>query len=247
MPPIFIANWKMNGSRQMLTEWLHALRDAALDPKATLVLCPPSPYLDMAAALAQALHLPLSIGAQNVHGEPKGAFTGEVSVAILQDVGCRYVLVGHSERRRLFHENDTLVAQKSLAAQQANLIPIVCVGETQEERNLGLTQGIVETQLNAVLTHAGPSCFNGAIIAYEPLWAIGTGVTATPEQAQTVHAGIRSWLQQKIKGASLVPLIYGGSVTPDNASQLMQQLDIQGLLVGGASLKASDFLSIINA
>lgn len=249
---IIVANWKMNGTKLAVQEWLHTMTGQLSGLSATekttreWVFCPPSVYLDLASTLIKmpGLHEPLSLGAQNCHTAVKGAFTGEISANMLVDLGCRYVLVGHSERRQLFRENNQIVAEKVGAAQQAGLIPILCVGETAEERQANHTQAVIAAQLEAVLNHCESK--TKIVIAYEPLWAIGTGLTAMPEQAQTVHQGIREWLRKNASEAvsSSLHLLYGGSVNPKNALGLLLQPDIDGLLVGGASLKASDFIEI---
>jgi triosephosphate isomerase len=187
----------------------------------------------------------VALGAQSVCAEAQGAFTGEVSAAMLKDVGCRYVLVGHSERRQLYGESDELVARKFVAAQSQGLVPVLCVGETLEEREAGQTLAVISRQMDAVLTVSGVAALGQAVVAYEPVWAIGTGRTATPEQAQEVHATIRS----KIAGVDatiggLVRILYGGSVKASNARELFAMPDIDGGLVGGASLKADEFARI---
>lgn len=207
------------------------------------VLCPPYVYLAHLHGLLKGTNVLL--GAQNMHSAQQGAFTGEVSASMLLDSGCRYVILGHSERRTLFREDDREVAVKLEAAKQAGLIPIVCVGENAEERASGLTEQVVKRQLDAVLLHAGQDAFSGAVIAYEPVWAIGTGNTATPEQAQSVHGFIRRYVARHDRfTADVLPIIYGGSVKAANAQALAAQTDIDGALVGGASLVPEDFLAI---
>jgi triosephosphate isomerase len=252
---IIVANWKMNGTKLSVQAWLDTLiGELSASPDSVnntvspeWVFCPPSAYVDLAVQRIKKASLNegrLSVGAQNCHGALSGAFTGEVSANMLADLGCRYVLVGHSERRQLFGENNQMVAEKVRAVQEAGLIPILCVGETAEERQANDTQAVIVQQLEAVLNH----CENktNLLIAYEPLWAIGTGLTATPEQAQTVHHEIRAFLSKKNGEAvsSSLRLLYGGSVNPKNAAGLLVQPDIDGLLVGGASLKALDFIEI---
>ena len=212
----------------------------------SLLVCPPFPYL--AAIAEQAQGSQVKVGAQNVSEHEKGAYTGEVAPAMLRDVGCEYVIVGHSERRALYGESSAQVAEKFVAAQAAGLTPILCVGETLEEREAGTTAAVVDEQLDAVLDAAGVDAFGAAVIAYEPVWAIGTGMTATPEQAQDVHAHIRARLAaQNATIAADVQILYGGSMKGENAEGLLGQPDIDGGLIGGASLKAEDFLAIAAA
>ena len=212
----------------------------------SLLVCPPFPYV--ASIAAQAEGSPVKVGAQNVSEHEKGAFTGEVAPGMLRDVGCDYVIVGHSERRSLYGETSEHVAAKFVAAQAAGMIPILCVGESLEERQAGTTEAVVDEQLDAVLSAAGIAAFEKAVIAYEPVWAIGTGMTATPEQAQDVHRHIRARLAaQDAAVAEHVQLLYGGSMKGENAAGLLAQPDIDGGLIGGASLKADDFLAIAQA
>ena len=211
-----------------------------------LLVCPPFPYV--ASVVAATAGSPVSVGAQNVSEHDKGAFTGEVAPAMLKDLGCEYVIVGHSERRALYGETSQQVAAKFVAAQAAGLTPILCVGETLEEREAGTTEAVVDEQLDAVLDAAGIEAFGAAVIAYEPVWAIGTGMTATPEQAQDVHRHIRGRLSARDEAiAAKVQILYGGSMKGDNAAGLLGQADIDGGLIGGASLKAADFLAIAQA
>ena len=235
-------NWKMHGRLDMAREL--AARIAAGAPAGVeLALCPPYPYL---AALQQTLAgTPVALGAQNLAEQPEGAFTGEVAGEMLAEFGCRYVLVGHSERRSLYGETDAVVATKFQRAQAAGLVPVLCLGESQAEREAGQTETVVGRQLDAVLALAGVAAFNQAVIAYEPVWAIGTGLTASPEQAQAVHAFIR----QRLAGhdaavAAATRILYGGSVKADNAALLLAEPDIDGGLIGGASLDADSFLAI---
>lgn len=211
-----------------------------------LLICPPFPYL--AAAVAATRDSAIAVGAQNVSEHGNGAFTGEVSAAMLVDVGCEFVIVGHSERRTLYAETSAQVADKFKAALDAGLAPILCVGETLEQREAGLTEKVIDEQLDAVLQRAGAEAFGTAVIAYEPVWAIGTGVTASPEQAQDVHRHIRSRLAaQSDEIAQSTQILYGGSMKGENASGLLAKPDIDGGLIGGASLKAPDFLAIARA
>lgn len=237
-------NWKMNGTLAENAALLAAIKPALAGIEAAV--CVPFPYLAQAqAALAGSS---IAWGAQNLSEQDKGAFTGEVSATMLLDFGCRYVIVGHSERRSLYGETDELVAKKYLAAQAAGLTPILCVGESLEERESGVTEQVVARQLDAVIAAAGVASLAKAVVAYEPVWAIGTGKTASPEQAQAVHAFIRS------KIAALDPAVaaglviqYGGSVKASNAAELMAQPDIDGGLIGGASLVADEFIAICRA
>ena len=211
-----------------------------------LLVCPPYPYLPLVAE--QVTGSRVHLGAQNVSEHEHGAFTGEVAPSMLRDAGCSHVIVGHSERRALYGETSEQVAAKFSAAQAAGLVPILCVGETLEQREAGETEAVVKEQLGAVLDRAGVEAFARAVIAYEPVWAIGTGVTATPEQAQDVHRFIRAELEAQNESiAAAVQILYGGSVKGSNASGLFGMPDIDGGLVGGASLKADDFLAIATA
>ena len=240
-------NWKMHGSRTMVRELIEGLLAGSGDERAVdLAVFPPYPYLEQAQSLLSGS--PISWGAQNLNPAPKGAHTGEVSAAMLLDFGCRYVLVGHSERRTLYGETDDDVAQRFEAALQAGLEPVLCVGETLNERESGQTESVVERQLDAVLETSGIEGFQRAVVAYEPVWAIGTGKTATPEQAQAVHAFIRDKFASR-DGiiAGQLRILYGGSVNGSNAADLFAREDIDGGLVGGASLKVEDFLAIRNA
>lgn len=245
--PLVAANWKMHGQKAQADALVHALRAGlAAPPGCDVLLCPAFVYLmQVGKALAGSS---LQLGAQNVHQAEQGPFTGEVSAPMLRDIGCSHVLVGHSERRTLFGETDSTVAAKFVAAQKAGLVPVLCVGESAAEREAGSTDAVVRRQLQAILDAAGgPACAN-AVIAYEPVWAIGTGLTATPEQAQAVHALIRAELaRQGCEAAGAVRILYGGSVKASNAAELFAQPDIDGALVGGASLVAEEFLAICQA
>jgi triosephosphate isomerase len=242
--PLVAGNWKMHGSRAENASLVSGLLDLLQPGKqAEILLCPPFPYLMETARLLK--DSGVSLGAQSVCAEAQGAFTGEVSAAMLKDVGCRYVLVGHSERRQVYAESDVLVARKFMAALSQGLVPVLCVGETLDEREAEQTGAVVSRQLEAVLAVSGVQSFAGAVIAYEPVWAIGTGRTASPEQAQAVHAMIRAKVAQldaTIGGS--VRLLYGGSVKASNARELFAMPDIDGGLVGGASLKADEFARI---
>jgi triosephosphate isomerase len=240
-------NWKMNGSSAANAELVAGIvAGIPAGSGFSLLVCPPFPYL--AAVAAQVQGSAVSVGAQNVSEHDKGAFTGETAPAMLRDVGCEYVIVGHSERRSLYGESSAQVAAKFRAAQAAGLKPILCVGETLEEREAGTTESVIDEQLDAVLDSAGIGAFRTAVIAYEPVWAIGTGMTATPEQAQDVHRHIRARLAElDADVAAGVQILYGGSMKGDNAAGLLAKPDIDGGLIGGASLKAEDFLAIAGA
>ena len=239
-------NWKMNGSRESAVKLADAVLQGADGRKAEILLCPPFVYLaDVARVLKDS---GIALGAQDLCAEDNGAFTGEVSGAMLRDFSCRYVIVGHSERRALYGEGDSLVARKFMAAQKAGLTPILCIGETLTEREAGATHGVVERQLKAVLDAAGIGAFDKAVVAYEPVWAIGTGRTAKFDQAQEVHALIRGLLAaEDAKIATAARILYGGSVKAANAAELFRMPDIDGGLVGGASLDAVEFLAICAA
>lgn len=237
-------NWKMHGSLAENAALLSALKPALAGIEA--VVCVPFPYL--AQAQAELTGSSIAWGAQNVSEQAKGAFTGEVSASMLLDFGCTYVIVGHSERRSLYGESDALVARKYVAAQTAGLTPILCVGESLAERESGVTEAVVSRQLDAVIDAAGVASLARAVIAYEPVWAIGTGKTASPEQAQAVHAFIRGRVAAlDASVADQLVIQYGGSVKAANAAELMAQPDIDGGLIGGASLVADEFVAICRA
>ena len=244
MKKLIAGNWKMNGSLQSNAALVKALLSNAAQWKCDVALCVPAPYLSQLQSLSKAS--PLLFGAQDVSMHEAGAYTGEVSAAMLKDFDCRYAIVGHSERRQFHAENDALVAAKAQKALAFGITPIVCVGETLQEREAGLTEEVVKRQLAAVI-HVNGHCISEIVLAYEPVWAIGTGKTATPEQAQHVHAVLRGQLRAASAHADRVHIVYGGSMNAANAAQLLAQPDIDGGLVGGASLKAADFLSIIAA
>jgi triosephosphate isomerase len=240
-------NWKMNGSTAANAALLDGIIAGAPQSESVdLLVCPPFPYLSAAAArLADA---GIALGAQNVSQHESGAFTGETAPSMLVDVGCQYVIVGHSERRAIMGETSQTVAAKFKAAQAAGLMPLLCVGETKEQREADQTEAVVDEQLNAVLDATGIAAFANAVVAYEPVWAIGTGLTATPDQAQDVHRHIREVLAERDKAvADGVKILYGGSVKGDNAAGLFGNPDIDGGLIGGASLKPADFLAIAEA
>jgi triosephosphate isomerase len=245
--PLIAGNWKMHGSRAENAELVEGLLlGLPGQTPVDIAVCPPFVYLWETARLLKSSSIALA--AQSLCAEPVGAFTGEVSASMLKDVGCKYVIVGHSERRAIYKEDDALVARKFLAAQSQGLIPILCVGESLEERERGQTMQVVLRQLTAVLDLAGVAALRAAVIAYEPVWAIGTGKNATPEQAQEVHAHIRTAIAARdAKIAADVRILYGGSVKASNARELFAMPDVDGGLVGGASLKADEFLKICAA
>ena len=240
-------NWKMHGSLATNQRLLEAVRAACGELQgAAYAVCVPCPYLAQAASVLGGS--PVAWGGQNVSEHDAGAYTGEVSGAMLRDFGCRYAIVGHSERRSLYGERDLQVAAKFQAAQRAGLTPILCVGESLEERNQGATEAVVGRQIDAVLDAAGVQAFSEAVVAYEPVWAIGTGHTATPAQAQTAHEFLRARIAQRDGAlAAKLPILYGGSVKPANAEELFAMPDVDGGLIGGASLVAEDFITICRA
>ena len=239
-------NWKMQGDRASNAALLSALAAARLPPAVDVALMPPYPYLEQARTLLAGSTI--GLGAQDCSAELPGAFTGEVAASMLVDCGCRYVIVGHSERRSRHAESDAEVAGKFVAAQAAGLLPVLCVGETLAERERQATLDVVRRQLDAVVDRAGIAALAGAVLAYEPVWAIGTGRSASPAQAQEVHAALRSHLtaMDATIGGSL-RILYGGSVKGSNALELFAEPDIDGGLIGGASLHAEEFLRIIDA
>ena len=242
---IVAGNWKLHGDRAFACALAEQVAKVPGPDGVDRVILPPLPYL---GELVEHFGDRLRFGAQDVSVNEQGAYTGEVSAAMLVDVGARYGLVGHSERRQYHAESSELVARKFFAAKRAGLVPILCVGESLRERESGQTEWRIESQLDPVFELGGPEAFEGAVIAYEPVWAIGTGRNATPEQAQAVHAFIRGEVASRsAKIAGSLPILYGGSVKPDNAKALFSQPDVDGGLVGGASLVASDFLAIVDA
>jgi triosephosphate isomerase len=241
---LIAGNWKINGSSASNEALVKALA-AGMDGKDCLVaVCVPAPYLGQVQALVA--NTGIDLGAQDVSQHESGAYTGEVSAGMLKEFGARYAIVGHSERRQYHGETDALVALKAQRALATGITPIVCVGETLAEREAGQTEEVVKRQLAAVI-HTNGHCISEIVVAYEPVWAIGTGKTASPEQAQEVHAVLRAQLKAASPHADRVHILYGGSMNAANAAQLLAQTDIDGGLVGGASLKAPDFLSIIAA
>ena len=251
--PLLAGNWKMHGTRSETERLLSALTRAlgGVDPaQREIVVAPPFSVLETAARLLA--DTPIRLAAQNLHWEPHGAFTGEVSGPMLKEAGCTYVILGHSERRQYFAETDESVARKVRAARRDGLLPIVCVGESLEERESGATLAVIDRQIRGALQDSevgqDPTALTGLVIAYEPIWAIGTGRSATPDQAQEVHATIRATLSSLTSPATAdtTRLLYGGSVKPDTIDDLMAQPDIDGALVGGASLQADSFARVVN-
>jgi triosephosphate isomerase len=245
--PLVAGNWKMNGSRAESAALLDGIRKGiSAASRAEVAVCPPTILIPLAAE--KLAGSPVAWGGQNLSVHKSGAYTGEISGPMLRDYGCTYVIVGHSERRTLYGETDAMVAEKYGAAQAAGLIPILCVGETLQEREANQTEAVVARQLDAVLDQHGIGSFKNAVIAYEPVWAIGTGKTATPQQAQEVHRFIRSRLTARDKTvAENTRILYGGSMKGSNARELLAQADIDGGLIGGASLQAEEFLTICRA
>lgn len=241
------ANWKMNGSIQSNQSLLESLKqNVGSVQNAEVVICPPFVYLQQVRQLLEGSRM--SWGAQNLSQQEPGAFTGEVAASMLVDFDCKYVIVGHSERRSIYAESDILVAEKFAKAQSVGLIPILCVGELLDQREAGETQNVVKRQLDAVIKLQGVASLAKSVIAYEPVWAIGTGKTATPEQAQEVHGFIRGEIAKLDAGvAENIQILYGGSVKGSNAAELFSMPDIDGGLIGGASLKADEFLTICQA
>jgi len=244
--PLIAGNWKMNGTAAMADALVDAIASSLPGDAPEVLVMPPFPYLQRVRERVTAAGMRL--GAQDVSAHDSGAFTGEVSASMLADVGAGYVLVGHSERRELHGERNELVAAKFDAARQAGLKPVLCVGETRAQREAGETESVVAAQVEAVISHCGTAALGQAVIAYEPVWAIGTGLVATPDQAQGVHAFIRALLDgHDATIARCIRILYGGSMKPQNAADLLGCEDIDGGLIGGASLKADDFLGIIKA
>jgi triosephosphate isomerase len=243
---IVAGNWKLHGDRAFAHRLVDAIAAVPSPPGVERVILPPLPYLG--ELVEHCVACDLRFGAQDVSANTQGAYTGEVSASMLADIGASYGLVGHSERRQYHRETNELVAAKFIAARNAGLTPILCVGESLHEREAGQTEWRIEGQLQAIFDAGGAQAFAGAIIAYEPVWAIGTGRTASPEQAQAVHAFIRGEVAARDATiAGSLPILYGGSVKPDNAASLFSQADVDGGLIGGASLVAADFLAIASA
>ncbi len=245
--PLIAGNWKMNLNRTDAIALASQIAAAEIGAETDVLICPSTIYLDSVSAAISGSGV--SLGGQDVYFESNGAFTGETSTAMLTDIGCRYVILGHSERRHVIGERDDLINKKVKATLEAGLTPILCVGELLEEREAGRTTAVVEAQFSGSLAGLSEEDVSKTVIAYEPVWAIGTGKTASPEQAQEVHADLRKLLAQRYNSATseAVRILYGGSVKPDNAADLISRADIDGALVGGASLKAESFLAIVDA
>ncbi len=243
-PKLIVGNWKMNGGLSANQSLLEDIKSGLAAVRCGVGVCVPFPYL------AQVQHLlagtPIACGAQDVSAHVAGAFTGEVSAAMLRDFGVRYCIVGHSERRQIHRESEAEVALKARQALACGITPIVCVGETLAQREAGETEAVVKRQLAAVV-HENGHCISEIVVAYEPVWAIGTGRTATPEQARQVHAVLRAQLKAATPHPERVPILYGGSMNATNAEQLLAQPDVDGGLIGGAALKAAEFLTILRA
>ena len=236
-------NWKMNASKESVNKLVMGILSGMSNVSSEVVICAPFPYLSQVEALIT--HSQVRLGAQNLNTNMSGAFTGEVSADMIKDFGAQHVIVGHSERRSLYGETNTIVAEKVKAALDSDLIPLFCVGETLEQREAGETESVVAAQINTVVDLVGIDAFLNIVVAYEPVWAIGTGVTASPEQAQEVHAFIRQLLaNNNYDVAQQTPILYGGSMNATNAKELIACADIDGGLIGGASLKPEDFLQI---
>jgi triosephosphate isomerase len=244
MKKLIAGNWKMNGNLAANDALVRAIIGGMKEAACSVAVCVPAPYLAQVQMLRAGSQLEL--GAQDVSRHEQGAFTGEVSAAMLKEFGVRYALVGHSERRQYHGETDAVVADKAKAALAAGVTPIACVGESLAEREAGKTEEVVKRQMAAVI-HANGHCISEVVVAYEPVWAIGTGRTATPEQAQQVHALLRAQLKAATEHVDRIRILYGGSMNAANAASLLAQPDIDGGLIGGASLKAADFLQIIAA
>ena len=248
MRKILIAgNWKMNGSVSMVNDLITGVVAGANNlSKVETAVCPPYLYIPMVSEATKDSNV--AIGSQNVSTESSGAFTGEISTDMIKDFSCEYSIIGHSERRTLYNESDNLVAEKFKVVKASGLVPILCIGETLEEREADKTESVVARQLDAVSNLNGSDAFSDCVIAYEPVWAIGTGKTASPEQAQSVHAFIRQHISKiNAENADKVQILYGGSMNPGNAKDLLAQTDIDGGLIGGASLKSDDFMAICQA
>ena len=244
MDKIFIAaNWKMNGNSQFNTQLIETINQNVHENKTIeVIICPPFPYIDQVNRLKSPF---IKIGGHNISEYENGAFTGEVSASILQDMKIDYVIIGHSERRQIFNETNTILSQKFNLAHQYNLIPILCVGETLDERKNDQTIRVIETQIQSIIENTDTSLFANSIIAYEPVWAIGTGETASPEMVEEVHFNIRKILAEyKLECATSIPILYGGSVNSNNCKALLEMDNINGALIGGASLNSLEFIKI---
>lgn len=245
--PLIAGNWKMHGSKSQVAALVDGIKQGVHAYSDIDILVLPT-FVHLTQVKDLIAHSPILLGAQNLYLNAQGAFTGEVSGPMLKDAGCQYVLIGHSERRSIFHEDLSLIAAKFKAAVDAGLQPILCIGETRAQRESGETETVISEQLDSVIQFAGIDAFNQAVIAYEPVWAIGTGLTATPEQAEEVHAFIRQRISQNnVDIASTIRILYGGSMKAENAASLLTMPDIDGGLIGGASLDAKSFLMICAA
>ena len=243
---IIAGNWKMNASKASVKSLIGGILSGMEGVNSEVLVCVPFPYLSQVELLIEGSNLKL--GAQNININASGAFTGEISADMIKDFGAKHVIVGHSERRSLYGETSSVVAKKTKAALDAGMTPLLCVGESLEHRQSGKTEAVVEEQINAVIELLGIDSFHNIIVAYEPVWAIGTGMTATPEQAQAVHLFIRNLLGESSENiAQKTPILYGGSMNAGNAVELISCPDIDGGLIGGAALKAEDFLQICKA
>ena len=244
--PLVAANWKMNGSRASVTALLDGFKQGLPADSVEILVC--APYIHIPQVADELEGSAIDLGAQTVSEYANGAYTGEISVDMLKDYGCRYVIIGHSERRHIFAETNETVARKFCYAREQGLEVILCLGERLQEREAGMTEQVLSEQLDAVIAKAGIAAFSGAVIAYEPVWAIGTGLTATPEQAQAAHNFIRLQVaRHDDRIADELRILYGGSVKADNAAGLFSMADVDGGLIGGASLKVDDFLAICRA
>ena len=243
---IVAGNWKMNASKDSVNSLVNDILSGVSGVNAEVIVCAPFPYLALVDSLIDGSSLML--GAQNLNVNPSGAFTGEVSAEMIKDFGANHVIVGHSERRSLYGETSEIVAEKTKAAIDSGLTPLLCLGESLDQRESGKTESVISEQLTKVIDLVGIEAFKNIIIAYEPVWAIGTGMTATPEQAQAVHMYIRALLATSNQDiAEKTPILYGGSMNAGNAAELISRPDIDGGLIGGAALKAEDFLQICKA
>ncbi|MCU7938233.1 MAG: triose-phosphate isomerase [gamma proteobacterium symbiont of Bathyaustriella thionipta] len=245
--PLVAGNWKMNGSRASVKELINGVVEGAKSLNGVEVaVCPSMIHIADVTAIAGGSNV--AVGSQDACTELKGAFTGETSIDMIKDFGCQYAIIGHSERRTIYGETDEIVAEKYSVVKKAGVTPIFCIGETLEERETNITEEVCARQIDAVFAAEGDNAFEGSVIAYEPVWAIGTGKTASPEQAQAVHAFIRQHIARRNADiAEKVQILYGGSMNPANAKELIGQTDIDGGLIGGASLKAEDFLAVCQA
>ena len=245
--PLIAGNWKMNGSRESIKELINGVVEGAKSLNGVEVAVCPS-TIHIADVMAVAAGTNVAVGSQDSCTALKGAFTGETSIDMIKDMGCQYGIIGHSERRTMYGDTDAVVAEKFAVVKNSGLMPIFCIGETLEERESGITEEVCARQIDAVFAAEGDNAFENSVIAYEPVWAIGTGKTASPEQAQAVHAFIRQHIAKRNADiAEKVQILYGGSMNPANAKELLGQTDIYGGLIGGASLKADDFMAVCQA